>query len=229
MTWHRRIGWHPLHLPWRTAILFMVGSACFALGSFPPYAAWMDPRAVGVTFVVGSIFFTTAGYHQFLEAINDPDRPGAKAGRFLLFAIQPRNILWWATLIQLAGTIFFNFNTIDALAAELSVPEQNKLVWGPDFVGSIAFLGASHLAWLDACQKPWAWLPERDDWWVAALNYLGSIFFMLSALAAYVLPTTGEAINIAIVNLGTFGGAVCFFVGAYLLLPPKDQPSAASA
>ena len=28
-------------------------------------------------------------------------------------------------------------------------------------------------------------------------------------------------INTAIVNLGTFLGAVCFFVGAYLLLPPK--------
>ncbi len=42
---------------------------------------------------------------------------------------------------------------------------------------------------------------------------------MASALAAFTLPTTGEVLNIAIVNLGTFLGAVCFFVGAYLLLP----------
>lgn len=31
---------------------------------------------------------------------------------------------------------------------------------------------------------------------------------------------TGEALNLTLLNLGPFLGAVCFFVGAYLLLPP---------
>ena len=45
---------------------------------------------------------------------------------------------------------------------------------------------------------------------------------MFSAIAALVLPTTGEMVNLAIVNLGTFVGAVCFLVGGYLLWPPIE-------
>ena len=56
---------------------------------------------------------------------------------------------------------------------------------------------------------------------MAALNYVGSIFFMLSALGAYTLSTTGDMVNITWVNAGTFVGAVCFFLGAYLLLPRR--------
>ena len=52
------------------------------------------------------------------------------------------------------------------------------------------------------------------------LNYVGSVFFMASAIASFTLTTTGEAINIAIVNSGTFLGAICFLVGSYVLLPP---------
>ena len=43
---------------------------------------------------------------------------------------------------------------------------------------------------------------------------------MVAAIASLVLPTTGEMVNVTLVNLGTFLGAVCFLVGAYLLLPP---------
>jgi len=223
MEWRRELRWRPRQLPWRTAALFMVGSFCFALGSFPPYAELMDPRAVGITFVIGSLFFTSAGYHQFLEAINDPSAPGATPGRFRFVAWQPRSILFWATLVQLAGTLFFNFNTIDAMIATLDAQEANRLVWGPDFFGSIAFLVASHLAWLDVNKRTWAVHRNEADWWVAALNYVGSIFFMMSALASFTLTTTGEMLNITIVNLGTFLGAVCFFIGAYLLLPPAPH------
>ena len=49
-------------------------------------------------------------------------------------------------------------------------------------------------------------LPDDADWWVAALNYVGSIFFMLSAIASFTLTTTGEELNTTIVNAGTFLG-----------------------
>ena len=42
---------------------------------------------------------------------------------------------------------------------------------------------------------------------------------MASALAAFTLDTTGEVLNLAIVNSGTFLGAVCFWLGAWVLLP----------
>jgi hypothetical protein len=46
---------------------------------------------------------------------------------------------------------------------------------------------------------------------------VGSIAFGVSAVAARYVTTTGEPANITLVNLGTFGGAVCFFAGAALL------------
>lgn len=221
MQWRRTLTWNPGDLGWRIAALFIVGSLLFALGSFPPYAQLVDPRVVAITFVVGSLFFTAAGYSQFLEVINSPgDGGAAPSGSFRLWAWQPSQILWWATVVQLVGTLFFNFNTIDALFENLSVRQTNRLVWAPDFFGSIAFLVASHLAWLVACGRLWCVRRDDADWWMSALNYVGSIFFMLSAITAFTLPTTGQVVNLTIVNSGTFIGAVCFLVGAYLLLPP---------
>ena len=53
----------------------------------------------------------------------------------------------------------------------------------------------------------------------------GLIAFLISAFAAYVNPETGEIANIPVANLGTFIGAVGFFVGALLLIPEmRDAP-----
>lgn len=216
MQWHRDLTWNPRDLQWRVALLFMVGSFLFALGSFPPYSQLVDGRAVGLTFVVGSLFFTSAGYSQFLQVVNE-DRD--ETGPFRLWAWRPRPILWWATSVQLIGTLLFNANTIDAMIETFTAEQTNRLVWGPDFFGSVAFLIASHLAWLAVCGRLWCTRTDDPDWWNSLLNYVGSIFFMASALASFTLKTTGEALNITIVNLGTFAGAVCFLAGAYVLLP----------
>lgn len=128
-------------------------------------------------------------------------------------------------MVQLAGTLFFNVNTFRAMSDSLSLEETNRLVWAPDFLGSISFLVASHLGWLIACGSIWCAQRNDANWWIAGLNYLGSIFFMLAAIGAVTLPTTGDALNITLVNLGTFSGSVCFFFGAYLLLPPALSPT----
>ena len=60
MQWRRRVEWTPHDPEWRITMLFIVGSALFALGSFPPYSQLVDGRVVGITFVIGSLFFTTA-------------------------------------------------------------------------------------------------------------------------------------------------------------------------
>ena len=56
MIWRRRLRSADRGLGWRIAVLFMVGSFLFALGSFPLYAQNIDPGMVGVTF-----FGTPAG------------------------------------------------------------------------------------------------------------------------------------------------------------------------
>jgi hypothetical protein len=220
MRWRRRLGWNPHDLGWRIAVLFIVGSFLFALGSFPPYSQLLDGRIVGITFVIGSLFFTTAGYLAFVQVINDESGSAAPARRW---AWSPRTTSWWAAFIQLIGTLLFNVNTILAMVQTFTVEETNRLVWAPDFFGCTAFLVASHLYWTNTCGRLWCTDTDDPNWWSSLLNYGGSIAFMASAIAAFTLETTGEAINITIVNTGTFIGAVCFLVGADLLLPPAPE------
>lgn len=214
MRWRRTVGWNPGDLQWRIAVLFMVGATLFAIGSFPVYGRLVAPATVGATFFVGSVFFTSAAYSQYYQAIN-----ADAGGERRIATWQLRGRIQWATAVQLVGTVFFNVNTLRAWIGNVGVDDVNRLVWAPDFFGSIAFLVASHLAWLDACGRLWCVDRDDRDWWVSALNYVGSVLFMTAAIASFTLPTTGDVVNITVVNLGTFGGAVCFFVGAYLLLP----------
>lgn len=188
----------------------MVGSACFALGSFPLYFNHLPGQVVGITFFVGSLFFTSAGLTQLQQIRRDPgDRR-----------------VWWATVIQLVGMIFFNVNTFRAAFVAVPADDVDRLVWAPDFYGSVAFLVASHFAWLAVCRRIWCVRPDSGEWWVAALNYVGSIFFMLSAVGAYTLPETGDVVNMVWANAGTFVGAVAFLLGGYLLLPARPAVAA---
>jgi uncharacterized membrane protein YkvI len=130
-------------------------------------------------------------------------------------------------VVQLAGTLFFNASTVLAMATTFTVEETNRLVWAPDVFGCIAFLVASHLAWIQLGGGRFRFRdPDDPAWWSSLLNYVGSVFFMASAIGAFTLTTTGEPVNTAVVNSGTFLGAVCFLVGAYLLLPPAPRPRA---
>jgi hypothetical protein len=218
MEWRRKFEWNLGSLDWRVAALFMVGALLFAVGSFPLYATRVDVVVVAATFAVGSVFFTSAAYSQYLTAINPA---GDDRAEFRFWVWQPRELLWWAVVVQLLGTVFFNISTFAATATSLTTQQAEHLVWAPDLYGSIAFLLASSLAWLAVCHRVWCVQRANDDWWIAVFNYAGSIFFMTAALGAFILPTTGEVANITLVNLGTFAGAICFFVGAYLLLPPQ--------
>jgi hypothetical protein len=56
---------------------------------------------------------------------------------------------------------------------------------------------------------------------MAAVNLAGCVLFMGSAIASYVIPETGSVLDLAAANWSTGLGALCFFVGALLLLPPR--------
>jgi hypothetical protein len=243
---HRKVGlvherrrslarpwWQPRLLGWWIAVLFMAGSLLFALGTLPWYADAVGGRAVGVTYVVGSLVFTTAGYLQYVQTINAPgvvDVDGHPSGKMRLRAWQPWRIDWWASGVQVIGTVAFNISTAAAMATQFTVAQQERLVWAPDMYGSIAFLIASTLAWLEICHAWWRWSPHEISWRIAALNLAGSIAFQVSALAAFIRPGTGELLNVPLANLGTFGGATCFLIGAALLIPElADRPPPATS
>jgi hypothetical protein len=128
-----------------------------------------------------------------------------------------------ASGIQSIGTLFFNISTGAALIANLSVQQEDRLIWAPDLFGSIAFLVSSAIAFGIARRMSSSVEGRRAVWWEGAVNLAGSVAFGLSAIAAVVLPTTGEPLNVAIVNAGTFIGALCFLAGALLVLNAADS------
>ena len=134
--------------------------------------------------------------------------------RFWVWA--PRDIAWLACAVQFAGTLWFNWSTGNAVRLNLSAEVADQRVWRPDALGSVAFLVASGLAWIDASR---AGRGRTRDWWIGAANMLGSVAFGVSAVAAYVVPATGDVRNAELSNLGTLVGAICFLIGAILLLP----------
>ena len=60
------------------------------------------------------------------------------------------------------------------------------------------------------------------------MNLVGSVAFGVSAVASYVKPN-GQLVSLALTNLGTFVGAVCFLAGAVLLLPERTLASPSTA
>jgi hypothetical protein len=219
--------WAPSARGWWIAILFAVGSLLFAIGAVPGYVSAVGTRWDSVTFFVGSLFFTAAGFLTYREAVDAAPAPGATRRRFFVFA--PRQIDWWATAIQLAGTIFFNVSTANALRVDITAEAASHHVWRPDAIGSICFLVASALAWLEVCHGWVAWRPREWSWWITLVNLSGSVAFGVSAVAAYVNPQSGQLRNADLSALGTLVGAVCFFVGALLLLPERTEEVSGAA
>src|SRR6266566_5562635 len=151
--------WAPRARGWWIAVLFAVGSLLFALGAVPGYASVVGARWDAVTFFIGSLFFTTAGFLTYREAVDaGPQAPEGARRRF--FVYQPYRIDWWATAVQLAGTLFFNISTGNALRADLTAQVAHQHVWRPDAFGSVCFLVASALGFLAGALLL---LPERTE------------------------------------------------------------------
>jgi len=184
------------------ALCFALGSTCFIIGPFPGYVNLIGAKADGITFFVGSILFTAGGALQSRLAFPERRSPGAgRAG-------------WWAAIVQSAGTLFFNVTTYQAMHTELTNPHYNRLVWRPDAFGSVCFLVSGAIAYRASARH--GWLPARGGtgWWEAGVNLLGCIFFGISAVAGYVVPSKGSMLDLAAANWNTCLGALCFLVCA---------------
>lgn len=216
------VWWRPRRRQWWMAVLFCAGSACFAAGALVAQWAASTHPAVGVVFFAGSIFFTSAAYLQYAEAVNSERLPpGAEARprRWRPASWEPRRIDWLATLVQLIGTVFFNVSTFAAMKHGLTTRQVNARVWAPDAFGSVAFLVSSELAFAEVCHR-WLCLRRRAlEWWIVALNLTGSLAFGLSAIASLLEPSSGEPLSAHLANSGTALGGLCFLAGALLLMP----------
>lgn len=215
--------WAPNARGWWIAILFAIGSLLFAIGSVPGYASAAGAVGDTVTYFVGSLFFTAASFLSYREAVDAaPSALNPAHRRF--FVYQPRRIDWWATGVQLVGTLYFNVSTGLAMVTDLSAQAAHQHVWRPDAIGSVCFLVSSALAWYEVCHGWAAWRLRSYSWWITLLNLIGSIAFGISAVAGYINPVTGQVYNAGRADTQTLIGAVCFLIGAVLLLPERTQP-----
>jgi hypothetical protein len=184
---------------------------------------WWAPRLrswwIGVLFALGSACFAIGPFPGFVHLV------GAQADAAVFFAGSIGFTtaaalqcipLSWAAAVQLPGTLFFNLSTWNALDQTLSNADENRLVWAPDVFGSVCFLVASTIAYVPLRHEPGS--ARR----IAVINLAGSVAFGVSAIASYVVPETGDALDLAAANVTTVIGALCFLAGALLLLRGPD-------
>ncbi len=174
------------------ATAFVVGGSLFAAGAVLAQADIGGPRLAAGVYLVGGVFFSTGG----------------AASVRLSRDLRPLEQL--SALVLFCGTLVFAINLIDSFAGDLSPAQVDRLVWSPDMVGCALFLVSGHFAMV-ALSGTWlpCWRPHRLDWWIVAVNQLGSLLFMVSAVASFV-RAEGDLISIDIANWGTLTGALCF-------------------
>lgn len=126
-------------------------------------------------------------------------------------------------ITQFPGTVFFNISTLAALTHNASAAEENRYVWRPDLFGSALFLIASAFGVLAVTDRFFSLRTRSLPWRIAWLNMVGSVLFMASALASYVIPSTDELVSTRVAVAGTLLGAVCFLAGAVLMFPAWRQ------
>jgi hypothetical protein len=196
------VWWRPRRRDWWMAVLFVLGAACFTVGGIASQWAQTSRPAIGVTFFVGSIFFTIAAALQYAETMQQP---------------QPLDRI--AALVQLVGTVLFNISTFAALRHNLTTHQSNARVWAPDVFGSVAFLVSSGISFWSVGRRWWCFRWRSIEWQMVALSLLGSVAFGVSAIASLVQPSTGEPLSAHIANSGTSFGGACFLIGSLLLFP----------
>jgi hypothetical protein len=193
-----------------SATAFVVGGSLFALGAALAQSG-VDATACASVYLVGGVFFSTGGYAALVQVINEPggEEPGPRRWRW--WAHEPGRLGWLSALVLFAGTLVFAINLVDSFIDGLSPAAENRLVWSPDVIGCSLFLISGHLALVGI--GGWRFWRRRDlGWWIVAVNQIGSILFMVSAIASFVRPSTGDLLATGVANWGTLTGALCFAI-----------------
>ncbi|TXS48189.1 hypothetical protein [Streptomyces sp. t39] len=203
------------------ATAFVIGGALFATGAAVAQFGSGDATTSTSVYFAGGLFFNTGGYVSLLQVVNAPRHvPGGEGAlvtrRWRWWSYEPARADWLSAFVLLAGTLVFAVDLLDSFLRGLTAHQVNRLVWAPDVIGCVLFLISGHLAMVEICHgRPC--VRQRDlGWWIVAVNQLGSVLFMVSALAAYTRPATGSLVNADIADWGTLTGALCFLVGGIL-------------
>ncbi|QQM31754.1 hypothetical protein JET14_06195 [Martelella lutilitoris] len=216
----RAPAWQTARYNWIMGLVFVIGASLFMAGSamalYPKLVSGLPGWTTNVTFFIGSIPFTTAAYLQLFQAANADQTAAGSGVRPQLFGWSPESPGWLSAATQFVGTVAFNFNTFDAINAPKGWVAQNLAIWTPGMIGSVLFLVSAYLAYIEVGHAHFS-KPRRElGWWIAAINLVGCIAFMIASTLAYV-PRHGVSVGLMDVsNANLWFGAFCFALAAAL-------------
>lgn len=181
-----------------SATAFVIGGSLFAIGAGLSQADVGEPRLAAGVYLIGGVFFSTGG------------ATGVRLSRGGSPLVQ------LSALVLFVGTLIFAINLLDSFIGDLTPAQYDRLVWSPDMVGCALFLVSGHLAMVEISGN-WlpCWRPGDLGWRIVAVNQLGSVLFMVSAVASFVRGD-GDMAAVDIANWGTFTGALCFAIAGFM-------------
>lgn len=203
-----------------SASAFVVGGSLFALGAALSQGDLGDPHLAAAVYMVGGVFFTTGAYTALLQVANAPrgaDPDGIlRTPPWRWWSLEPGRLDWQSAVTLFVGTLFFFVSLFFALVGDLTIAQQHRLVWSPEFVGCILFLVSGQLALTEMHRDRPRGRRADLGWWIVVVNQLGSALFMVAAVAAFVRPETGDELAVGVANWGTLTGALCFAIAGVM-------------
>ena len=214
-----RILWAPRDPGWWIAITFILGSVLFCVGAILPFTSGLSTAVTNVVYLVGSSLYLVGALIQFIQGrrMKINHRDDASAMRHLA------NKNSRAAGIQAIGALLFQTSMTGAVIRSLSIAQQEKIILVPDLFGALCFLVASSMFFTLRYPIQHRQGNGRSARELAMMNIVGSAFFVISALGAYIVPLTDQSIYPQIANLGTFAGAVLFLLSSIPGLPAKPN------
>src|SRR6201999_1588683 len=151
--------------------LFMIGASLFAIGTAPGFATFCGADASNLLCFMGSWFFTSAALIQLLLS---------KPAKSRTWEIPSTRGECLSSAIQLFGTLNCNISTGSALWAP-RIPAGRHFVWGPDAIGSVAFLVSGALGVAAVALAVGLVQLKSRLWLAASTSMIGSLAFCASA------------------------------------------------
>lgn len=189
------------------ATSFVVGGSLFAIGAALAQGDVGGPLLPASVYLAGGVFFCSGGLASVLQAAGGPRLQRLSA------------------IVLLAGTLVFAINIVDSFISELTPAQQDRLIWSPDIVGCALFLVSGHFAMVALTGT---WLPRHPPrqlgWWILVVNQIGSVLFMVSAVASFV-HHDGDLLAAGIANWGTLTGALCFAIAGVMQEFERPAPA----
>ena len=191
----------PVRLNAAIAWLFIVGSACFVLGSVPAYLDAVGGTVDGVTYFVGSIFFTSASFCQLVQAQSPATTGVDEAGQHRAGARAARGAGCRTTAAgsprRPSSPARCSSTSARWRRSPTTRPPRSRTATS----GGPTCSGRSCSSWRARSASS----PSRGRFLASSrarcrggsrwVNMLGSVLFMASALASYVLPSTDELLE----------------------------------